>query len=296
MEIRVLKYFITVAQEQSFSKAAKVLNISQPALSKQIKDLEEEYQITLFNRTTRSLSLTEEGQLFKVHVKEILNLVNKTEYYLKNTKKYISGDIYLGCSESEANRIVMKAIGKNQKNYPAIKFHLYSGNAQYVEEQLDQGIFDLGIVTDPADLSKYDYLKLPTLDTWGVLMKKDSELAKLDTISPKDLLDKPMIISNQEMVKNGISGWLGGNQRALNVVTTYNLFYNAMLMCEENVGYVLTLKNLYNESDESSICFKPLHPPLTLRSHLVWKKYKVFPKAIEIFLEILNEEIKKSSS
>ncbi|WP_318029640.1 LysR family transcriptional regulator substrate-binding protein [Faecalibacillus faecis] len=135
--------------------------------------------------------------------------------------------------ESEANRIMMKAIGKTQKNYPSIKFHLYSGNAQYVEEQLDQGIFDLGIVTDPVDLSKYDYLKLPTLDTWGVLMKKDSELAKLDTISPKDLLDKPMIISNQEMVKNGISGWLGGNQRALNVVTTYNLFYNAMLMCEE---------------------------------------------------------------
>ena len=128
---------------------------------------------------------------------------------------------------------MMKAIGKTQKNYPSIKFHLYSRNAQYVEEQLDQGIFDLGIVTDPVDLSKYDYLKLPTLDTWGVLMKKDSELAKLDTISPKDLLDKPMIISNQEMVKNGISGWLGGNQRALNVVTTYNLFYNAMLMCEE---------------------------------------------------------------
>ena len=102
-----------------------------------------------------------------------------------------------------------------------------------------------------------------------------------------------MIISNQEMVKNGIGGWLGGNQRALNVVTTYNLFYNAMLMCEENVGYVLTLKNLHNESDKSSICFKPLHPPLTLRSHIVWKKYKVFPKAIEIFLEILNEEIKK---
>ncbi len=102
---------------------------------------------------------------------------------------------------------MMKAIGKTQKNYPSIKFHLYSGNAQYVEEQLDQGIFDLGIVTDPVDLSKYDYLKLPTLDTWGVLMKKDSELAKLDTISPKDLLDKPMIISNQEMVKNGIK-WL----------------------------------------------------------------------------------------
>lgn len=295
MEIRVLKYFLTVAQEQSFSKAAKVLNVSQPALSKQIKDLEEEYQITLFNRTTRSLSLTEEGRLFKEQAKQIISLVNRTDSYLKNINKYISGDIYLGCSESEANRIVMKAISKTQQHHPDIRFHIYSGNAQYVEEKLDQGIFDLGIVTDPADLSKYDYLKLPTLDTWGVLMKKDSELAHFETISPKDLLDKPMIISNQEMVKNGIGGWLGGNQRALNVVATYNLFYNVKLMCEENVGYVLTLKHLYNESNDSPICFKPLNPPLTLRSHLVWKKYKVFPKAIEIFLEILNEEIKKSS-
>lgn len=108
----------------------------------------------------------------------------------------------------------MKAISKTQQHHPDIRFHIYSGNAQYVEEKLDQGIFDLGIVTDPADLSKYDYLKLPTLDTWGVLMKKDSELAHFETISPKDLLDKPMIISNQEMVKNGIGGWLGGNQRA----------------------------------------------------------------------------------
>ena len=295
MEIRVLKYFLTVAQEQSFSKAAKVLNVSQPALSKQIKDLEEEYQITLFNRTTRSLSLTEEGRLFKEQAKQIISLVNRTDSYLKNINNYISGDIYLGCSESEANRIVMKAISKTQQHHPDIRFHTYSGNAQYVEEKLDQGIFDLGIVTDPVDLSKYDYLKLPTLDTWGILMKKDSELAHFETISPKDLLDKPMIISNQEMVKNGIGGWLGGNQRALNVVATYNLFYNAKLMCEENVGYVLTLKNLYNESNDSPICFKPLNPPLTLRSHLVWKKYKVFPKAIAIFLEILNEEIKKSS-
>ena len=184
MEIRVLKYFLTVAQEQSFSKAAKVLNVSQPALSKQIKDLEEEYQITLFNRTTRSLSLTEEGRLFKEQAKQIISLVNRTDSYLKNINKYISSDIYLGCSESEANRIVMKAISKTQQHHPDIRFHIYSGNAQYVEEQLDQGIFDLGIVTDPADLSKYDYLKLPTLDTWGVLMKKDSELAHFETISP----------------------------------------------------------------------------------------------------------------
>lgn len=295
MEIRVLKYFLTVAQEKSFSKAAKALNISQPALSKQIKDLEEEYQITLFNRTTRSLSLTEEGRLFKEQAKQIISLVDHTDSYLKNINKYISGDIYLGCSESKANRIVMKAISKTQQHHPDIRFHIYSGNAQYVEEKLDQGIFDLGIVTDPADLSKYDYLKLPTLDTWGILMEKDSELAHFETISPKDLLDKPMIISNQEMVKNSIGGWLGGNQRALNVVATYNLFYNAQLMCEEGVGYVLTFEHLYHETDESSLCFKPLNPPLMIKSNLIWKKYRLFSKAEEAFLEILNKELNEKA-
>ena len=174
MELRVLKYFITVAQEQSFSKAAKVLNVSQPALSKQIKDLEDEYQITLFNRTTRTVSLTEEGRLFKEQAIEILNLVDRSEDYLRNNKKYISGNIHIGCSESICNRVIMKAIAKTQKQYPHIKFHLYSGNAQYVEEKIDQSIFDLGIVVEPANFSKYDYLKLPGYDLEGILMKKDS--------------------------------------------------------------------------------------------------------------------------
>lgn len=208
MELRVLKYFITVAQEQSFSKAAKVLNVSQPALSKQIKDLEDEYQITLFNRTTRTVSLTEEGRLFKEQAIEILNLVDRSEDYLRNNKKYISGNIHIGCSESICNRVIMKAIAKTQKQYPHIKFHLYSGNAQYVEEKIDQSIFDLGIVVEPANFSKYDYLKLPGYDLEGILMKKDSNLANKDFITPKDLMNQPIIISNQEMVKNNIAGWL----------------------------------------------------------------------------------------
>ena len=271
MELRVLKYFITVAQEQSFSKAAKVLNVSQPALSKQIKDLEDEYQITLFNRTTRTVSLTEEGRLFKEQAIEILNLVDRSEDYLRNNKKYISGNIHIGCSESICNRVIMKAIAKTQKQYPHIKFHLYSGNAQYVEEKIDQSIFDLGIVVEPANFSKYDYLKLPRYDLEGILMKKDSNLANKDFITPKDLMNQPIIISNQEMVKNNIAGWLGGNQRALNVVATYNLFYNAQLMCEEDVGYVLTFEHLYHETTESSLCFKPLNPPLMIKSNIIWK-------------------------
>ena len=291
MEIRVLRYFLTVARLESFSKAAQLLNVTQPTLSKQIKDLEEEYHITLFERTTRSLSLTQEGLLFKEQAKEIISLVDKAEARLKQKEKDISGDIHIGCSESECNRVVMKAIAKTQEKYPLVTFHITSGNAQYVTEKVDQGLIDLGIVVDPTNMSKYDYIKLPSYDTRGILMRKDSELANLDAVSPGDLNHKPVIISSQEMVKNEISGWIGGNQRELHIVATFNLFYNAKLMVEEGVGYLLTLKHMYQESEDSLLCFKPLKPELTIRSSLIWKKYKVFPKAVEIFLQMLDCEI-----
>lgn len=292
MEIRVLKYFLTIAREQSFSKAAKVLNISQPALSKQIKDLEDEYGTVFFERTTRSFSLTKEGLLFKEKAKEIINLVEKTETLLRQKNVDISGDIYIGCSESECNRIVMRTMYLTQKEYPNIKFHVVSGNAQYVTDQLEQGLFDLGIVVDPTNLTYYDFIKLPSFDTRGILMRKDSDLAKLNVITPNDLKEKPLIISSQELVKNEIAGWIGGNQRSLNIVGTFNLLFNAKLMVEEKMGYALTLEHLYNESEESIVCFKPLSPKLTIRSNVIWKKYKVFSKPVEIFLKKLQEEIK----
>ncbi len=291
MEIRVLRYFLTIAREQSFSKAAQILNVTQPTLSKQIRELEDEYDITLFDRTTRSLSLTQEGSLFKEQAKEIISLVEKMEAQLKQKEGNLCGDIHIGCSESERNRIVMRAIARTQERYPRVKFHISSGNAQYVTEKLDQGLLDLGIVIEPADMSRYDYIRLPDYDTRGVLMRKDSELAKLDAVSPADLKGKPIIISSQEMVKNEIAGWLGGNQRALNVVATFNLFYNAKLMVEENVGYLLTVDYLYNEWEDSVICFKPLKPKLTIRSSIIWKKYKLFPRHVEVFLKILDREI-----
>lgn len=188
----------------------------------------------------------------------------------------------------------MKAMATTQQLYPKIRFHITSGNAQFVCEKLDQGLFDLGIVVDPANMNKYDYIKLPHHDTRGILMRKDSELAKLSSITPEDLRNQPLIISSQEMVKNELAGWLGGNQRALNIVATYNLFFNAMLMAEQKVGYVLTLEQLFQETAESLLCFKPLKPALTIKSNVIWKKYKLFPKHIEIFLNILQQDIQQN--
>ncbi len=291
MEIRVLRYFLTVAREQSFSKAAKILNVTQPTLSKQIKDLEDEYHLTFFERTTRSLTLTKEGYLFMQQAKQIISLVDKTDELLKQSEDNITGDIYIGCSESECNRIVMKAMKKTQERHPNIIFHIESGDAQFVSDGIEQDMFDLGIVVDPYNLTKYDFIKLPSFDTRGILMRKDSPLAQFDEITPQHLRNEPLIISNHALVKNEIAGWIGGNQRALNIIATFNLFFNAKLMVEENMGYVLTLEHLFNESDDNLVCFRPLKPRLTIKSNIIWRKYKTFPRTVEIFLKILQDEI-----
>jgi DNA-binding transcriptional LysR family regulator len=293
MEIRVLQYFLTIAREESFSKAAEVLHVTQPTLSRQIKELEDEYGKTFFIRSNRSLSLTDDGLLFKKRAEEIMNLVYKTESQLLADDTYLNGDIYLGCGESDNNRILMKAIKKMQERYPDVKFHITSGNAQQIMESLDNGFIDLGVVIEPVNMSKYDFIKLPYKDTWGLWMRNDSELAYKDVISKDDLINIPIIMSNQLMVKNEIAGWIGGNQRKLNVIATYNLIYNALLMVEENIGYVLGLDKLYNMNEHSQLCFKPLSPQLSVGLDLIWKKYQVFPKHIEIFIDILKDIIEK---
>jgi len=292
MEIRVLKYFLTIAREGSFSRAAEVLHVTQPTLSRQIKELENEYDKIFFDRTSRSLILTDDGILFRKRAEEIINLVEKTEQQLLSSENELSGDIYIGCGESNCNRSVIRAMVKMKNMYPHVKFHITSGNADQIMEKLDNGLYDFGIVIEPVNMTKYDFIKLPDYDKWGVWMKRNSELAKLDFITPQDLKNKPIILSNQEMVKNEISGWIGGNQRKLNIIATYNLIYNALLMVEEeDMGYVLGLEKLYNEYEDSKLCFKPLKPTLSVGLNIIWKKYQVFSKATEIFLDLLSDEI-----
>lgn len=292
MEIRVLRYFLEIVRKGNFSAAAESLHITQPTLSRQIKDLEEHLGKELFIRGSRNVTLTEDGMLFKHSVEEIIGLIEKTESQMLSKDNSLSGDIYIGCGESESVRIIAKVISKIQKEYPNIKFHIFSGNTQDVTDKLDKGLLDFGLLIEPSDILKYDYIKLPTQDTWGVLMRKDSELSNLDFISPEDLRDKPIIISSQGMVKNAISGWIGGNRRKLNIVATYNLIFNASILVQENVGYALGLDNLMNFNDKSNLCFKPLYPSLKANLNIVWKKYKFFSKASEYFLSLLKEEIK----
>lgn len=289
MELRELKYFLAVAREQSITKAAEALFITQPNLSRQMQNLEKEIGKQLFIRGTKRITLTEAGQLLRKRAEEIIELYNQTEAELSTPATGISGDIYIGGGESYVMGIIAKAARAVQRDYPNVKFHLFSGDSGTVSERLDKGLIDFGIFIEPFDLSKYDHLRLPQYDTWGVIMRKDSPLAEKDFITPEDLWDKPIIRSRQSIGKNKISEWFKKSSEELNIVATGNLLYNMSLLVEEGLGYAVTLDKIINTTGDSDLCFRPLYPELISHLDIAWKKYQVFPKCAEIFLKRLQE-------
>lgn len=292
MDIRVLRYFLAIAREESISGAAQELHMTQPPLSRAMADLEEEIGKQLFIRGNRKITLTEDGLLLRKRAAEIIELVEKTENELSSTgQEHISGDIHIGGGETDAMRMIARVATELQRNYPDIKYHLHSGNADDVAERLDKGLLDFGIMIEPADIRKYDYMPLPAKDTWGVLMRKDCPLASLDVITPDDLQGIPLLTSRQSSVSNVLSGWMKRDSQQLHIVGTYNLIYNASLMVEEGLGSALTLDKLINTTGNSNLTFRPLSPALKVGLNMVWKKYPFFTKASEKFLQCLQESL-----
>ena len=292
MEIRVLKYFLAVAQEGSITGAANFLNLTQPTLTRQLKELEKELGHQLFVRTNHNVYLTSEGMVFRKRAQEIIDLVEKTEAEFNSMSNDISGDIYIGAGETVAITGIAKIIKELQKEYKNIRFHLYSGNAEDITEKLDKGLLDFGVLIQPTDISKYEYVTLPNKDTWGVLMRRDSPLASNKSIKREDLLNIPLIVSKQVMQRkkgrNNYNMWFGSYIDKLNIVATYNLIYNAAKMTEVGVGYSIGLENLINTSGESNLCFRPLSPKLESGLDIVWKKHQVFSQASKLFLSKIS--------
>ena len=291
MELRELKYFLAVAREESILKAAEALYVSQPNLSRQMKHLEEELGQQLFLRGSRKITLTEAGELLKKRAEEILELQKKTEIELSAPVTEIRGDVYIGGGESYVLQIVAKAAHAVREKYPAVKFHLFSGDMTTIMEKLDKGLIDFGIFIEPADLTKYDYLRLPLVDTWGVLMRKDSPLAEKEVIAPEDLWEAPIIRSRHSLDKSVITDWFQRKSDELNIVATYDLLFNASLLVAEGMGYAVGLEHIINTSGKSELCFRPLFPKLVSHLDIAWKKYQVFPKCAEVFLKELQERI-----
>lgn len=292
MELRVLQYFLAVAREQSIIRAAESLHLSQPTLSTQIKAMEEELGKQLLIRGTkgsRKVILTEEGMILRKRAEEILNLVQKTKREIALSDQFIVGDVYIGTGETDAVRFIARAARELYKIYPGIHYHISSGNAQFVIEQLDKGLIDFGIVFGPVDQTKYSFIKMPFKDTWGVLMRQDSPIAAKETISPEDLRDKPLIVSQQENNQGELAAWMQKEVSELEIIATYNLLFNASLMVEEGLGYAIGFDKIINTSGNSNLCFRPLTPKREACMSIIWKKYQVFSKASEKFMQKMKE-------
>lgn len=294
MELRVLRYFLGVVREGSITGAAQALHVTQPTLSRQLKDLEDELGQQLFIRGSHSVSLTPEGMLLRKRAEEIMEMVHKTEAEFDSMGDNIAGDIHIGGGETDAMRQIARIIGELHEDYPDIRFHIYSGNAEDVTERLDKGMLDFGILIQPVNIAKYDYVNLPEKDVWGVVMRKDSPLAAQKTVARGDLAGLPLICSRQPLQQNSgyneVLNWLGDGFDKGNIVATYNLIYNAALMVEEGIGYAISLDKLVSVTGHHNLCFRPFEPRLESGLNIVWKKYQVFSAAAGLFLERIKKK------
>ena len=296
MELRTLHYFLAVAREQNISAAAQSLHLSQPALSTQLKALEEELGKQLLIRGTkgsRKVVLTEEGMILRKRAEEILSLVQKAEEEITRPDETIVGDVVIGAGETDTVRLLAKTAQKLKQQYPGIHYHISSGNAEYVLEYLDKGLIDFGLLFREPDQKKYEVLPLPAADTWGVLMRRDAPLARKEFITPEDLWELPLIISPQKGDDQRLAQWMQREIAALNVVATYNLVFNASLLVDEGFGYALCFDKLIH-TEGTNLCFRPFSPKLEVPAYIVWKKYQIFSKAADRFLqsvlELLSEQ------
>ena len=293
MELRVLRYFLAVAREGNITAAANFLHLTQPTLSRQIKDLEEELGQQLLIRKSHRIALTPEGMLLRKRAEEIISMVDKTEAEFSSMEGTISGDIYIGGGETQAIRDIAEIIRDLRVSCPGVHCHLYSGNEEEVTERLDKGLLDFGILIQPADISKYNYINLPGRDIWGVIMRRDSPLASKKQIEKNDLMELPLICSRQaistHLSGNKFADWFGDDFGKLDIVTTFNLIYNAAVMVKAGVGYALSLDNLADTSADSDLCFRPLYPRLESGLNLIWKKYQIFSPAADLFLKEVQD-------
>ena len=294
MELRVLRYFLAVANEGSVSRAAAALHVTQPTLSRQLMDLEEELGTRLFRRSSRSTTLTESGVYFRRRAEEIVALADAAQAEFRGQEGTISGEIAIGGGESPGFALLAEAAKRVQSAHPGVHFRLYSGNGNDVTERLERGVLDFALFIAPIDLSRYHTLELPTRDTWGALMPADSPLASCASIRPEQLRDKPLLISSQSRVDTMLSEWFGEDIHRLCIAARGNLLYNLSHMVRQGMGYAVTLGGIINTAGESELVFRPLEPPLEAALHLAWLKSRPVSRAAALWLHTLREMMKEN--
>lgn len=296
MELRLLKYFLAVAEDENITAAARKLHMTQPALSRQMMDLEKELGKQLFIRTNKKTYLTEEGLYLKERAREILSLVEKTTSELQTTSEEIYGQIHFGAGETDVMRTFAHVIERIHRNHPKIQFNLFSGNADDILEKLEAGILDFGLVFSTSLSDKYNRIPVPLSNARGILMRRDSPWAGYDRITQDILLQMPLIMSSRASYNQTfLSQWCGNDAENLNIVATYNLIFNAVFLVEAGIGNALCLENLVDTSENRNLCFCPLDPPSVATPILVWKRGKTLSKASAVFLEEVKKELEISA-
>ena len=288
IETRLLHYFLAVAREQNITKAAETLHVTQSTLSKQMMDLERQLGKQLLIRGNRSVTLTEEGTFLRKQAQEIMELVDKTESVFTAGDEIVGGDIYLGCAETPAMEQITKVFESIHRDYPDIRFNIFSGDAASVMEKLDKGLLDVGILQEPAIYERFEYTKLPYRDVFGLLMPRDSQLAAKEAVTQDDLESLPLIFSQQTHHGPSRTQWFGARYDKFHIVATYNLLYNATHLVERGIGYAFCLDGLADTKNRN-LTFRPFDPALEVDIVAVTKKYQSFSPAAKVLMERLAD-------
>ena len=288
MEIRVLRYFLTVVREGGINRAAEVLHITQPTLSRQLSQLEEEVGVKLFHRGARRITLTDEGILLRRRAEEILSLVDRTERELIEQEELVEGRIVIGCGELAAVQVLPEIIESFQEKYPLVSYDIFTATADLVKEQMEKGLIDIGVLLEPIDMEKFDFIRMAGKERWGVLMRPDDPLTNKQAISAKDLENQPLILPRRTNVQNELLNWLGDSFQSTKVLFTSNLSTNGAIMVQKGLAYSIVIEGSVPFMDKEKIAYRPLCPELTANSVLAWKKQQPFGLASKRFIEFLK--------
>ncbi|WP_333649293.1 LysR family transcriptional regulator [Lacrimispora sp.] len=290
MDIRVLNYFLMVAREENVTRASRLLQITQPTLSRQLSRLEEELGVKLFRRSDHSIYLTDEGMLFRRRAQELVDLADKAKSELIQKEETLTGLVSVGCGETHSVKELAKIINGFQEMHPQVKFELYSSNNEDIKAKIEQGNLDLGLLLEPVSITNYNFVRMKTKEQWGVFLHKDLHLASKEAIFPGDLVGTLVVTLHVNTpVHNELIGWSGDFAKEMDFSVTYNVLYNAVIVAREKKGAVICLKL---DCDYDDMKFVPLEPKLELSSVLVWKEHQAYSKATTAFIEFIKEKYK----
>ncbi len=290
MEIRVLRYFLMTAREENITRAAELLHITQPTLSRQLMQLEEELGTKLFERSSHSIRLTEDGMLLRRRAQELVQLADSVEKEFRHSKEEMSGTISIGSGETGSMQELAEIIRDFQEKYPLVQYDLYTATADEIKERLDKGLLDIGLLTEPVDIMKYSFIRMKRKEKWGILVRRDSKLAEKMSIGPSDLLDVPVFLAHRALVKNEIEGWFGDYYDQVQIAGTYNLINNAAVMVRNHIGVAFCFQ-LQSQFDD--LTYIPIEPQIETGAVIVWKKAQIVSRTTHQFISFLKESREK---